>query len=505
MLYHSYYLSEIKMNIFEIQLALPLVATFALILLLIILDAFTGKNKNINYAVSILGLIAVAVAGGYTLHLHPTVFINPDATAFFSKNMLLFGGYAAFFDIIFALAGILTMCVAKEYFDENYANYKEFYSMLIISIFGMMCIAHSNHMIILFLGIEVMSISFYVLTGYIRTRNHAVEGAMKYFLLGAFASGFLLYGIAMIYGATNALYYDEIKTAIVSASITPLYLKLGLGLLAVGIFFKIAAFPFHQWAADVYQAAPTPVSGFMSTAGKVAAIAAFVGISRALIPTDTLDISILSFNHSIQMLIALIAAATMIIGNITALVQKNIKRMLAYSSIGHAGYLLMGIVANNDNGFAGILYYAIAYTLTQVGAFAVVGAVEGKDETNLAVDSYSGLAEVRPVIAALMAMFMFSLAGIPPFAGFFGKYFLFKATIEAGYTWLTIIAVMTSIISVYYYLSIIIKMYFKEKISELTVRRCKLSKITLGLTAFGILFFGIFSYLIINFSSLLFR
>ena len=491
------------MSLYEIQIALPLLCAFILILVLVIFDAFTSKNKNINLLISIGGLIFIGVAAGYSLYISPNLYIPEQNVDFFSKNMFAFGGFTAIFDIIFVIGSILTLFLTKDYFYRTYNTYKELYTIIISSVFGMMCIAHSNNFIILFLGIETMSIPFYVLTGYTRDRGSSVEGALKYFFLGAFASAFLLYGISMIYGATGTLYYNEVQYYITNITTYPLYLKLGIGLLLVGILFKISAFPFHQWAPDVYQAAPTPLSGFLSTVGKAAAGVAFISIVRVILPHNSKDL-ILNVNNNVQFMIAIIAAATMLIGNITALAQKNIKRMLAYSSIGHAGYLLMGIVANTVNGYSGILYYSLAYTLTQIGAFSILSVIEGKNETNLMIDDYSGISKKHPILAMAMAMFMFSLAGIPPFAGFFGKYFLFKSAIETGFTWLTIIAIITSIISVYYYLSIVIKMYFKDSNYDLIIENSKLSNLSIFISAFGILFIGIFSYLFIDYIPQLF-
>lgn len=493
------------MNSFEILLSLPLLFAFVLIIFLVIIDAFTTKNKTISYVVSILGLAGIGIAAGYSLYISPNLYIAGSSSDFFSSNMLVFGGFAAAFDIIFALGGILTLFLTRDYFNRTYNNYKELYTILLSAVFGMMCIAHSNNLLILFLGIETMSIPFYVLTGYTRNRESSVEGAMKYFVLGAFSSAFLLYGISMIYGATGTLYYDEITNFVASMSSYPLYLKLGIGLIMVGVLFKIAAFPFHQWAPDAYQAAPSPLSGFLSTVGKAAAGAAFIGLVRAILPTaSNITGFVIETNGSIQLIVAILAALTMIIGNITALAQKNIKRMLAYSSIGHAGYMLMGIVSNNVDGYSGILYYSLAYTLTQIGAFAVISIIEDKDEANLMLDDYAGLSKTNPFIAFTMAMFMFSLAGIPPFAGFFGKYFLFKAAIESGFTWLTIIAVITSIVSVYYYLSVVMRMYFKDNERQLNVSNSRLSYISVLISAIGILFVGIFSFLFMNSISILF-
>jgi NADH-quinone oxidoreductase subunit N len=493
------------------QIFPPIYWTFIFSILLVIVDAFTKKESKLSYNICGIFLIFLIFQAFNTI-FQSNSNANSELQYYsnFAREMLNFSKISTIFDIIFCTSGFLVIATTREYFAKIYENHKELYSLILFSIFGMMCIAHSNNLIVLLLGIEIMSISFYVLTGFIRNRESSVEGALKYFLLGAFATGFLVYGMAMIYGATGSMFYSEIQANILNLNVVPFYLKIGIGMLLIGILFKIATFPFHQWAPDVYQAAPSPITGFMSTAGKVAALAGLIGIISSLIPVDTLDISALELNQNIKLIIAVVAAATMLIGNITALSQKNIKRMLAYSSIGHAGYMLLGIVANNFDGLNGLIYYSIAYTFTQIGAFAIISVIEQKNETNLEISDYAGLSKKQPFLAATMAIFMFSLAGIPPFAGFFGKYFLFKAAIEAGFTWLTIIAVITSVISVYFYLSVIVQMYFKDTKANLELENDEInkkvatfklgdSKYSIIISALGVVIFGIFPNLIINF------
>ena len=481
----------------------PIYWMFAFSILLVIVDAFTKKESKLNCYLAIGALIFVIYQALFNVLLQP----NSEATStyFFSDfagSMLNFGKLQEAFNIIFCLAGLLVIISMKEYLTKVYQHYKEFYSLIFFAIFGMMCIAHSNNLVVLFLGIETMSITFYALTGFVRNRETAVEGALKYFLLGAFASGFLLYGMAMIYGATGTMYYSEISASILSLQATPMYLKLGIGLTVIGLLFKVSAFPFHQWAPDVYQAAATPITGFMSTAGKVAALAGFIGVAYAVMPSDTVEMSILNLNNNIKIIIAVVAALTMLIGNITALQQKNIKRMLAYSSVGHAGYMLMGIVADSYDGISAMVYYSLAYTFTQIGAFTVIAILERKDESNLNISDYAGLAKSQPFLAVMMAMFMFSLAGIPPFAGFFGKYFIFKAAIDAGFTWLTVVAVITSVIAVYFYLSVIVQMYFRDREDILQLEKSPKARITVALSAIGIILFAL--YPLMDFANILF-
>jgi NADH-quinone oxidoreductase subunit N len=465
--------------------------TFALAILLIIVDAFTKKESKLQMVVAFFGLCFIIAQSIFSICNETVATETSLVIKDFDKGMLIFNDLTYYFDILFCLAGILTIAVSKDYLFKVYENYKEHYSLLIFAIFGMMCIAHSNNLIVLFLGIETMSVTFYAMTGFLKRRKTAVEGALKYFLLGAFATGFLLYGMAMLYGSTGSMDYQLINASIASQEAIPLYLKLGIGLLLIGLLFKVAAFPFHQWAPDVYQSAGTPTAGFMSTAGKVAALSGFIGIFIAIMPIDTI------YTAEVILIVAVASALTMLIGNITALKQTNIKRMLAYSSVGHAGYMLMGIVSNSAEGTAAILYYSLAYILTQIGAFTIIGIIETKEETGLTLSEYAGLSKRYPFLSATLSMFLFSLAGIPPFAGFFGKYYLFVSAINSGFTWLTIVAVITSIIACYFYLSVIVTMYFKSEDNEniLHIGKIKLSKATILIAAIGVVMISFIPFL----------
>ncbi|HRP02182.1 MAG TPA: NADH-quinone oxidoreductase subunit N [Candidatus Kapabacteria bacterium] len=493
----------------EFILGLPLYLTFALSIIVILVDTFSNKNKKVLYYYSIISYLAIIAAGFYIVSLPIDSFANIDKASLFTKGMVNYGGFANLFDIIFAVGGLLTIFAGLPYLKKEFDDYKEFYTLVLFSVFGMMLIAHANHLIMIFLGIEVMSVTFYVLSGFIRNRISAVEAALKYFLLGAFSTGFLLYGMAMTYGATKTMYLDQIQQMIVAGTFDITFLKIGFALITVGLSFKIAAFPFHQWAADVYHGAPTVVSGFMSTAGKAAALAAFILIGKSmlpLIPSDlTTDIAVATHKYvgDAQMIIAIISAVTMLFGNILALIQKNVKRMLAYSSIAHAGYLLMGIVSNNANGWSGIIFYSAAYMFMQIGAFIVVSILE-KNEKFLNLEDYSGISKKYPFLAAMMAMFMFSLVGLPPFAGFPGKYVLFAAAIESGFTWLAIVAVVSTIISLYFYIGLVIYMYFKDADSIEVESNPGTASVTLILSAIFVLVLGVFPGYLIDFAVKLF-
>jgi NADH-quinone oxidoreductase subunit N len=359
----------------------------------------------------------------------------------------------------------------------------------------MMLMAGALNLITVFLGIELMSVSLYVLAGFMRKKERSNESALKYFLLGAFATGFLLYGIALIYGTSGTTDLVAISKVFPQLSHNPIFL-VGCGMLVVAFSFKIAAVPFHMWAPDVYEGAPTTVSGFMSTGAKAAAFATFL-----LVFVRVFDIA----GSSLSQVIAVIAAASMIVGNITAVAQNNVKRMLAYSSIAHAGYMLSGIAAANVEGETGILFYLLAYTFVNVGAFGIVSLMERQDDKKLNFEDYAGLSGRRPALAVMMSMFMFSLAGIPPFAGFFGKYYVFLAAVKANMTWLAILGVLTSLVSVYYYLRLVVLMYFREGDADLDHPVPVASMIALAAAAALIVVLGLYPSLIVDLTRSFFR
>ncbi|MFC2130277.1 NADH-quinone oxidoreductase subunit N [Bacteroidota bacterium] len=488
----------------EIQLGSSLILISYFAISIVVVDALFQKNKNIGFVYALTGLIITAIASGLTLYDAPGIVLPTNTEDLLSKGMIIFGGYSAFFDILFCLGGILTILASKNYLVKEYKEYTEYYSLIIFAIAGMMLIGHANNLLVLFIGIELMSIPFYILAGFIRTNEKSVEASLKYFLLGAFSTGFLLYGIAMIYGATGSMDLTIISQQIINGIDSPVILAIGIGLIIIGLSFKVAAFPFHQWAPDVYHGSPTVVTAFMSTTGKAAALLAFIVIARALLPAALDSVEAGYDTATLQNIIAVISAATMLIGNITALVQKNVKRMLAYSSVAHAGYLLMGIVANSQLGWSGIAFYSTAYLFMQIGAFIIVGIIE-KNNTNLNIEDYAGLSKTHPVMAALMALFMFSLAGIPPMAGFFGKYYLFAAAVKSGFTWLTIVAVIATIISMYYYISLVIQMYFKDQTEKVIETKTGLAAISLAVSGIAILLFGIFPSLLDNITNQCFK
>jgi NADH-quinone oxidoreductase subunit N len=410
-------------------------------LLLLIIDASLKKPANLVYWLTLLGLV---VSGLLTANTY-----NAPGTAF--NGTVFTGRFPAFFEVVFLLSSALSVLLSKPYLEKQKINHGEYYSLVVFATVGMMLMASARDLMVLFLGLELMSISLYVLAGFNRRDAKSNEASLKYFLLGAFATGFLLYGIALVYGASGTTNLANILGKFTAIQNDPL-LWIGAALVLVGFSFKISAVPFHMWVPDVYEGSPTTISGFMSTGSKAAAFSALVLVfSYSIHPS-----------WQLQLVMAYLAAFTMVLGNLIALVQTNIKRMLAYSSIAHAGYALVGIAAANSLGRTGVLYYMLAYTFMQIGAFGVVSVLESKEGKYLNISDYEGLAYKHPIIAALMALFMFSLAGIPPFAGFFGKYYLFASAVTADMTWLAIVGVLASVVSVYFYLNVVVNMYFKD-------------------------------------------
>ena len=452
-----------------------------------VLDALIVNSSRITFIFSAITLLISGILGISTFGLHGIGF----------NGMVTGGGFAAYFDILFSIGGLLTILTSRQYLQRENIEHDEFYSLVLFAVAGMMLIAHSNHLLILFIGIEVMSVSFYILSGYMRNNAKSVESSLKYFLLGAFATGFLVYGISLIYGSTGSMDYNQIALNINNNALNfPALLPVGVALIVIGLSFKAAAFPFHQWAPDVYQGAPTIVTAFMSTAGKAAAFAAFIPIVTVLMPSAPVKL---------QMIFAVMSAATMLIGNISALAQTNIKRMLAFSSVAHAGYIMMGLVSGSQYGYGGIVFYLTAYMFMQIGSFIIVAILERNGEKYLELSDYAGLSKRHPVLAAFMAIFMLSLAGIPPFAGFFGKYFLFTAAIDAGFLWLTLVGVLSSIISVYFYIGLIVKMYFTEPEGQREDNEVGMSGLSLIITIAGVIVLGILPSGILSIASNLFN
>jgi NADH-quinone oxidoreductase subunit N len=368
------------------------------------------------------------------------------------EPMIVLDNFATFLNVIFLLTGIFTVLVSVNYMRRTGLERAEFYMLMLFSIAGMMLMGMANDLILVFLALEVLSIPLYIMSGLAWPRNDSEESAMKYFLLGAFSSGILVFGIALVYGATGSTQLPVVLAGIADGGSLGLA---GAAFLLVGFAFKVAAVPFHMWTPDVYQGAPTAVTAFMSVGAKVGGFAAMLRIFVSALP---------EIGETWTTAVAVLAALTLIVGNVVALVQPNIKRMLAYSSIAHAGYILIAVAASvaTPDGVSSALFYMFAYLFTTMGAFAVVIAVERKTNEGVELDDYKGLAKRSPLLAMAMAYFMLSLTGVPPTGGFSGKFFVFRAALEADLLWLAVVGVITSAISGYYYLRVVYTMYMMD-------------------------------------------
>jgi len=420
-------------------------------LVVLLADLFRGEEqKTLPAWLSLAGVILSAAV--------MLVTWGREASSF--QNMAVADGYSLFLNLVFLTTAGLSILISIEYVVREGMASGEYYALLLLATAGMMLMGAATDLLIVFLALEILSIPLYVLTGLNRDRLESGEAALKYFLLGAFASGFFLYGIALTYGATGTTNLAGIVGFLVSAS--PVlsvvegagpYLTIALGLLLIGFAFKVALVPFHTWVPDVYQGAPTSVTAFMSVGTKAAGFAALARVLLYAFPT-------LASSWAVPL--AALAVLTMTLGNLAAIAQSDIKRMLAYSSIAHAGYILVGVVAANEAGAAGILFYLLAYALMNAGAFATAIVVGKRGEPGVEIADYAGLASRRPFLAATMAIFMLSLAGVPPLAGFMGKFYLFSAAVQAGLTWLAIVGVLNSVLSAFFYLRVIVVMYMRE-------------------------------------------
>jgi NADH-quinone oxidoreductase subunit N len=451
----------VPISFHDLLVSAPVTIVAIAALLVLLVDSLVKRSESLVFWLTLASLVAAAVTG--------FTEIGSNGKAY--GGMLATGGYGAFFAVLFSVACGLSVMLSRSYIRKDLLPQGEYYALLLLSVTGMMLMAASTDLIIFFLGLELMSVCFYILAGFARSRAGSNEAALKYFLLGAFATGFLLYGIALLYGATGTTNIDTIVSGAATHATSPMFL-IGLGLLLVGLAFKIAAVPFHMWVPDVYEGSPTTVSGFMSTGGKAAAFSVFLLLFAP---------RLINVAGEVRVVLATLSALSMIFGNLIALAQSSIKRMLAYSSVAHAGYLLCGVIAGNTMGGNGVLFYLAAYTAMNIGAFGILAMGEAPGGRALTFDDYAGLSTQRPVTAALMAVFMFSLAGIPPFAGFLGKYYVFAGVVQAGFTWLAILGVLMSVVSAYYYLRVVVVMYFREHAATSTAAHGDLSPGGVGL------------------------
>lgn len=437
------------MGDFDYHLILPVLAlaTFGLLAMLLA-SSFRGNSRAAIFP----ALAGISLAGFSLVRLWDRWLMDgPLTTAF---NAVRIDGFGLFFAFLVLLLGFLTVLVSISFIEREGIDHGEFYALLLFCLAGMLIMVMTTHLMVILIGLEIFSLALYVLTGLTRGRLRSVEAALKYFLLGAFSSGFIVYGMALLYGSSGSLDLARIGNA-ASADPTPM-LWAGLGLVLVGLAFKIAIVPFHQWVPDVYTGAPTNVTGFMAAATKTVAFAVLLRLLiGAFGDADALW----------QPLIKWMAIFTMTIGNLVALAQTNLKRMLAYSSIAHAGYLLIAVVCRPELGVSAILFYLVSYSVVTIGAFAVLTAVGRGDadgERGYTLYEWNGLGWKRPLLGVAMTLFLLSLAGIPPTGGFLGKYVLFQAAIASEQYLLAVVGVLNAAIAAYYYLNVLVSMYMRQ-------------------------------------------
>ena len=452
--------------------------------LLMVLDPVINKRSSNAFGhISLLALVSALAASVYAYGIAGPAF----------GGMLMVDGFATFFRVVSIAVGILTVFPSYRFLEQQDAETSEYHALLLFSIAGQCLMAASNDLIMVFIGLEISSIASYILAGYLRDDKRCNESALKYFLLGSFATGFFLYGVAITYGVTGSVNLRIVRDAVVHQAGDPVFLAVAAALMFVGLAFKVSAAPFQIWAPDVYQGAPTPIAAFLSAGPKAAAFAIFLRI---------FVVAFEPIGSRWEPLIWVCALASMCIGNFGALLQTNIKRMLAYSSIAHAGYVLVALTARSETGTAAAMFYMASYAFMNVGAFAAVSVLTGKGERFQSIDDFKGLGRRHPMAAALFSIFLFSLIGVPLTGGFFGKFYVFKAALDSHLYWLTVLGLLNSAVAAYYYLRILVMMYMHEP-SEAAESSEPLSpgmRLALILPSLGTLFLGIFPSWVLEFA-----
>ena len=453
-------------------------------IIIMMLEAVTSERQK-----AVLGSIALV---GIALAFAGNVLAYSDRGQAF-QNMILIDSYGSFFRGLVLVVGFLCILTSFSYLAREGAQSGEYYALILFSIIGQCILATARDLIMVFIGLEISSIATYILAGYLRDDRRNNESALKYFLLGSFATAFLLYGIAWIYGLTGSTNLDEIER-FMSQQHPSVVAGLAASLIFVGLAFKVSVAPFQIWAPDVYQGASAPVSAFMSAGPKAAAFAIFFRIFMT------------SFGPLNERWIPVVwgcALLTMIIGNLAALVQTNVKRLLGYSSIAHAGYVLVALTSDSQIGIAAAMFYLASYALMNIGAFAVVSHIAGRHEQHVRIDDLAGLSRREPATAALLAVFVFSLIGVPLTGGFFAKFYVFQAALDSHLVWLTVLGLVNSAIAAYYYLKIIVAMYMRDP-GEATLEVTPLSmgtRVAIWASALGVLILGIFPSTLLSFAS----
>jgi NADH-quinone oxidoreductase subunit N len=467
---------------FRIIMPEMILAAFGILVLLVNVFSSPGNEKKdrLGY-VSLFGVILALI------------FTGPlsGKVQYGFSGMVVADNFAVFFKMVFGIICLLTVLISIGYTRQQEIGVGEYYVLVLFSTVGMMLMASGTNLLTIFLGLETMSVAIYVLAGIMRNDPKSVESAMKYFILGAFATGFFLYGVAFVYGSTGSFSLDGIASYLSESGRegrTPL-LIVGIALLTIGFGFKIATVPFHMWTPDVYEGAPTTITAFMATGVKAAAFAGLIRVFYTALG---------AFQPDWTAIMWLLSVATMTVGNLVAISQSNIKRMLAYSSIAHAGYVLVAFTAGNDLGTSSILFYLLAYTFMNIGAFTIVILLGKKGEENILISDYAGIGFKYPLLAAAMTIFMLSMAGIPPLAGFMGKFYIFSAAVKAKFYWLAVIGVLNSAVSVYYYLRVTVLMYFRESEREITgLTFSPAAVVGVIIAVAGVLYLGIFPSIVL--------
>lgn len=458
----------------DVYAILPIVVLSVFGIAIMVLEPFLAPKNRVA-----LGWLAFA---GTLLAGLAIVPMREHAGPAYS-NLWIVDDYSIFFHVLFIFIAAMTTLISIDYLRRENLHHGEYYALLLFATAGMLVMAGSNELMMIFIGLEILSIATYVMAGFRRTDLRSNEAALKYFLLGSFASAFFLYGVALIFGAAGSTNLISISAALTRPEIQTGLVYLSAALILVALCFKVAVAPFHIWAPDVYEGAPTPITGFMSVGPKAAGFAVLFRVFVTAFPV---------IQDRWTEVMFVLAAATMILGNVVAVVQPNIKRMLAYSSIAHAGYIAVAFTANTGRGSAAALFYTLAYATMTLGAFAIVTLLGRGAEAKVKLTDYAGLATKRPGLAALLSLFLLSLAGVPGTAGFAGKFFIFRSAVESNLTGLAVIGVLTTVVSFYYYLYVIVQMYMKEPSEDFSDAR-----ITPGLTtallvaAAGTLYLGV--------------
>ena len=463
------------------QLLMPELVITLTLLIVLVFDLFDSISKTVLGWMTIVG---AGIALWVSIQMHQAGMVGTQFSEMFKVD-----NFSLFFNIIFLVSTILVALISISYLGSGDRKQGPYYILILLATLGMMLMAAGNELIIVFLGLELMSLSLYVLAGYFRESPASSEAGMKYLLLGAFASAFFLYGIALIYGGAGTTSIPAIAEAIAAPNKSPLLLA-GMFLLIVGFGFKVAIVPFHQWAPDVYEGAPTTIAAFISAGPKAAGFAAFLRIFMEALPNLQVEWS---------GVIILLAMLTMTVGNVIAIAQTNIKRMLAYSSIAHAGYILIGLAAANSEGISSAMLYLLIYCVMNIGAFGAVILAKTADGESLMISDYAGLGLRKPLLAMFMTLMLLSLAGFPPTAGFVGKFYIFKSAVQAGHIWLVVIGAVNTAISAFYYLRVVVTMYMREPEEELEFSPYS-STLVVGLiiAAIGVLLIGVLPSLMLS-------